>query len=86
MFLSCVRLLESTPERPANWNTLISVLRSNTVGEEVLAETEYINIKLSRHSSVGNVQTYVQCVCVCVCVCTCVCQRPEFGTKIFLLI
>ena len=29
---------ESTPERPANWATLISVLRSNTVGEEALAE------------------------------------------------
>ena len=29
---------ESTPERPANWATLISVLRSNTVGEETLAE------------------------------------------------
>ena len=29
---------ESTPERPANWATLISALRSNTVGEEALAE------------------------------------------------
>ena len=29
---------ESTPERPANWATLISVLQSNTVGEEALAE------------------------------------------------
>ena len=29
---------ESTPERPANWATLISVLRSNTVGEEALAD------------------------------------------------
>ena len=29
---------ESTPEQPANWATLISVLRSNTVGEEALAE------------------------------------------------
>ena len=29
---------ESTPERPANWATLISVLRSNTVGEKVLVE------------------------------------------------
>ena len=29
---------ESTPERPANWATLISVLRSSTVGEKVLAE------------------------------------------------
>ena len=29
---------ESTPERPANWATLISLLRSNTVGEEALAE------------------------------------------------
>ena len=33
---------ESTPERPANWATLISVLRSNTVGEEALAE--YIRV------------------------------------------
>ena len=64
MFLSCVQLLESTPERPANWATLISVLRSNTVGEEALAETECINIKLSRHSSIGNVRTYSVCVCV----------------------
>ena len=29
---------KSTPERPANWATLISVLRSSTVGEEALAE------------------------------------------------
>ena len=29
---------ESTSERPANWATLISVLQSNTVGEEALAK------------------------------------------------
>ena len=29
---------DSTPEQPANWATLISVLRSSTVGEKVLAE------------------------------------------------
>ena len=29
---------ESTPEQPANWAFLISVLRSYTVGEETLAE------------------------------------------------
>ena len=33
---------ESTPEQPANWATLISVLRSNTVGEAALAE--YIRV------------------------------------------
>ena len=29
---------ESTPDQPANWACLIKMLRSNTVGEETLAE------------------------------------------------
>ena len=30
---------QSTPQSPANWATLVTVLRSNYVGEEVLSDT-----------------------------------------------
>ena len=30
---------QSTPQSPANWATLVAVLRSNYVGEEELADT-----------------------------------------------